>query len=50
MRALKRAHVVSFTVVLSSGCAGEPVAITGDDKGLYWVTYRTGTVWKIAKP
>jgi hypothetical protein len=29
---------------------GEPSGITGDDKALYWTTYRTNTVWKIAKP
>ena len=29
---------------------GEPRGITGDDKALYWVTRRTNTVWKMAKP
>jgi hypothetical protein len=29
---------------------GEPSDITGDAKGLYWVTRRTGSVWMIAKP
>jgi hypothetical protein len=30
--------------------SGQPYAITGDDKGLYWVTNERGTVWKVAKP
>lgn len=30
--------------------SGEPTAITGDAKAIYWVTYRTGEIWKLAKP
>lgn len=30
--------------------AGEPAGITGDANALYWVTYRTGDVYKMAKP
>jgi hypothetical protein len=29
---------------------GEPSPITGDATALYWATYRTGKVWKVAKP
>lgn len=29
---------------------GEPSALTGDDKALYWTTFRTGQIWKVAKP
>lgn len=29
---------------------GEPVAITGDDKFLYWIGYRSGDFFKVAKP
>jgi hypothetical protein len=28
---------------------GEPGAITADDKALYWVTFRKGGIWKLAK-
>jgi hypothetical protein len=30
--------------------SGEPVAIVGDATGLYWATYRSGQIWKVAKP
>jgi hypothetical protein len=29
---------------------GEPVRITGDATAIYWVTYRTDAIWKMAKP
>jgi hypothetical protein len=36
------------TTLWSGG--GQPIGITGDDRALYWVTHRSGGVWKVAKP